>query len=171
MKATFTIRDFVALMLLIIFQGYILSELNVQQYLQPQVFILGLLLLSTGISRAAQLMIAFCVGLALDSITLTFGMHTFAAVFLQFLRIQYFKHAYKFPDNVDWVRPSAVLGVGWFFLYLFFGALVYHFVLFYLSHLGLGQIQSVLITTFYSTPIAVFTMLILVFAFYRQPQS
>lgn len=171
MKATFTIRDGLALLLLILFQGFILSELNVQKYLQPQVYILGLLVLSTGIPKAGQLLIAFTVGILLDSITLTFGMHAFAAVFLQFVKIQYFQHVYKFPENTDSVRPSALLGVGWFFLYLLAGAFVYHLVLFYLSHLGLGQITSVFLTTVYSTPIAVFTMLILVFAFYRQRQS
>lgn len=168
MKSLFTYRDVLAIILLILFQALILNEVRIQQYIQPQLFILGLLTLSSGIPKSIQLVIGFVTGFCLDLLLHTYGIHAFSLVALMYLKMQYFNFVFAFPENVDEIKPNVRnMGVAGFTIYLVLFTFIYHLLISYLNHLSFSAITDILQTALYSTPLAVLLMLLTVFSFYR----
>src|SRR5690606_17421519 len=73
-------------LLLLIFDIFIVSRLDLSVYAVPHIYVLFVLLLPVKINRSLLLLLGFLTGLIMDIFLNTIGMHAGATTFMAFLR-------------------------------------------------------------------------------------
>lgn len=130
--------------LLVLFQGLILNNVDLGGYAVPLLYIIFILTLPFKTPNWLVLVLGFLLGIAIDSFTSTLGMHTSATVFVAFCRYYLLKilsprGGYEFNT-----KPNVQdMGVAW---YLFYAIL-----LIFLHHLFLFYVESFKMTQFFYT--------------------
>lgn len=120
--------------LLVLLQIVICNNINFSGYVNPFIYIAFILLLPITIKNWQILLVAFLLGAIIDIFCDSLGIHTFATVFIAFLR----------PAILRWVTPRGGYntahslsirnyGLSWFLLYASVTIFIHHFILFYLE--------------------------------------
>lgn len=125
---------------LILFQGLILNNIELGGYVNPFLYVLFILALPFEMPNWVVLLLAFILGVFIDSFTSTMGMHTSATVFMTFCRAYLLKlieprGGYEFN-----AKPTIQdMGFVWYLLYASILVLVHHLFLFYIESFKLTQ--------------------------------
>lgn len=119
---------------LILFQGLILNNIEINGYINPYIYILLIIGLPYNLPKHIVLTIAFFTGLLVDLFTNTIGVHASASVFIGFLRPYIFKLIEPREGYEDNKRPSVInMGWKWFLSYCAIAVLIHHLFLFYVE--------------------------------------
>lgn len=130
--------------LLILFQGLILNNIELNGYVNPYFYVVFILLLPFETPSWLLLLIAFVLGLSVDLFTSTLGMHISATVFMAFCRAYLLKLIAPRGGYDFGLKPNVqMMGLAWYLLYA--GILIS------LHHLFLFYVESFKITQFFST--------------------
>jgi len=130
--------------LLVLFQGLILNNIEFGGYIVPFLYVTFILALPFETPNWVVLLLGFVLGIAIDSFSSTLGMHTSATVVLAFCRAYLLKlvmprGGYEFNS-----KPTVQdMGITWYLLYAIILVLIHHLFLFY--------IESFKITQFFQT--------------------
>lgn len=166
-------RDWITFILsasgLLALQILVLNNLNLNQYMYPQVYIIALMTLPINVKHWLSYLIAFALGFVVDTFSYTPGLHSFAAVFVMFLRYSYFN---SFVDK-EWLSTGIRPEFGntetvWLLAYTGLFAFVFHFVLLVLEEFSFNHFGSTLLKIGYSTLLAILLILLLLFTTSRQ---
>ena len=130
----------VSFVLLILFQGLILNNIEFGGYILPFLYIVFILSLPFESPGWLVLFFGFILGITIDCFTNTLGMHASATVFLAFCRFYLLKiiaprGGYEFntkPNIQD-------MGISWYLAYTIILILSHHLFLFYLESFKLTQ--------------------------------
>ena len=126
--------------LLILFQGLLLNNIEFGGYVVPFLYVVFILSLPFEMPNWMVLVLAFVLGIAIDSFSSTLGMHTSAAVFMAFCRYYLLKileprGGYEFNS-----KPNVQdMGVTWYVFYAVILILLHHLFLFYVESFKLTQ--------------------------------
>ena len=126
--------------LLILFQGLILNNIEFGGYVVPFLYVFFILALPFETPNWIVLIIAFVLGICVDSFTSTLGMHTSASVVMAFSRAYLLKlieprGGYDFNS-----KPTIqMMGLSWYLLYAFILVLIHHLFLFYVESFKFTQ--------------------------------
>ena len=137
------IRYGVIFILLILFQGLILNNIELGGYLNPFLYVVFILILPFETPKWLVLVLGFVLGITIDSFSSTLGMHTSATVFMAFARGYLLKlieprGGYEFNT-----KPSIqYMGLTWYMLYACVLVLLHHLFLFYIESFKLSQFFS-----------------------------
>ncbi|MCB0401377.1 MAG: rod shape-determining protein MreD [Flavobacteriales bacterium] len=154
------VKYVVSFILLVLFQGLILNNIELGGYINPYLYVLFILALPVEMPKWIVLIIAFVLGLVIDSFTSTMGMHTSATVFMAFSRAYLLKlmaprGGYEFN-----AKPGIqMMGIAWYVMYAAILVLLHHLFLFYIESFKLTQFFS----TFFRTISSTFFTLLMVF--------
>ncbi|MCO6499180.1 MAG: rod shape-determining protein MreD [Vicingus serpentipes] len=130
--------------LLILFQGLILNNIEMGGYINPYLYVLFILILPFQTPKWLSLVLGFILGLSIDIFTSTIGMHTSATIFMAFART-YLLAIIRPRDGYDFNTTPNLQQMGgtWF--------LIYSSILVFLHHLFLFFVESFKFSQFFDT--------------------
>jgi len=152
-------------------QIYIFNKIQVSGYINPQVYVLFILMLPFEISGFWLLTFAFSMGLTIDFFQHTPGMHAAASVILAFLRPGIIRLVGKKDDVEPWQYPNVRdAGTLWFMTYTVILVFFHHFFLFYLEVFRFSEFIQTLLKVFINTALTSLIIMLIQFLFFsRRP--
>lgn len=152
---SYTIQ-FIFLMLL---QIFVLDNIQFLGFINPMVYILLILSLPIKFPNWISLIIAFFIGFILDIFFDTLGMHTFATVFLAFIRVPIANLLISIDEGVNPIPSFKTFGVGKYVKYLILCTLTHHLILFILESFSFVGILFLLYKLVLSSAISILLIL------------
>lgn len=149
-----TIRFFV----LVLVQVLICSNINFLGYINPQIYILFILLFPVKNNRAIFLCISFLIGLCIDIFLDSGGIHAAACVLIAYLRPVILKFSFGMAYEYQTMKFNTV-EFGSKLTYITIFTTIHHFTVFYLEIFSISKIVLVLQKTLFSS---IFTILLIV---------
>jgi hypothetical protein len=147
-------------------QGLILNNLEFGWGAMPMLYPLFILLLPVDTKPVVLMLIAFVFGLAIDSISNTFGLHCSAAVVLAFFRPIIFS-AYSSKETMESVEYTNVynMGASWFLYNFGTLLLIHHTWFFVIESFKLNDFLIILRKVALSVPLSYLLSLLIQFIF------
>ena len=151
-------RNFI---LLVLFQGLILNNIELGGFINPYLYILFIISLPFETPRWLVLIFGFILGISIDSFASTLGMHTAATVFLAFCRAYLLKlieprDGYGFNG-----KPTIqLMGLTWYLVYVSALVFLHHIFLFYVESFKIASFFLVLGRVFMSSLFTIILVLI-----------
>lgn len=136
------IQNILRFVLLILVQVFVLNNIRLLGYINPYIYILFIFLLPVKFPRAATLMLAFILGIIIDSFSNTPGMHTFATVLIAFLRNPVINIFTAIEEGANPVPSIYSFGLATFVKYIVTLVFIHHTAFFFLeifTFVGIGQ--------------------------------
>lgn len=156
------IKYIVSFILLILFQGLILNNIEFGGYINPYLYVVFILMLPFDTPDWLVLLIGFVLGLCVDMFSSTIGMHISATVFMAFARTYLLKLIQPRGGYDFGLKPNVqMMGLAWYLLYASILVLAHHLFLFYIESFKFSQFFSTMGRALSST----FFTLVLVFIF------
>jgi hypothetical protein len=163
------IRNIFSFLLLAGLQVLILNGLDISSYVNPQVFILFLLLLPVNTDIWFCLIAGFVSGAIVDGLGNTYGIHAFAGTALGYFRYFYIKYSLDKQEIEKDLPPNLKnMPTSWHFFYLLICSLIYHWLVFFLEAFTFVGLGSTSLKAISSGLIATFVMLLIGFLFSRK---
>ncbi|TVR79095.1 MAG: rod shape-determining protein MreD [Chitinophagaceae bacterium] len=151
---------------LIFMQSFLLDRIAFSYYIFPMIYPLLLLIMPFKMSKWGLMFLGFGIGLIMDILSNTGGMHASAMLVLAFFRnntIRLLEPPIGYgEDNVPGINNP---GVQWFFFYSFMLLFLHHLVFFSWEIFSLNRIIFILFKTIFSTFFSVFIIMLLSFLF------
>jgi rod shape-determining protein MreD len=125
---------------LILLQGLILNNVELGAYIVPYLYVIFILALPFETPGWIVLVLAFVLGVVVDSFSSTIGMHASASVVMAFCRNYLLKliaprGGYEFNS-----KPCLQdMGLTWYLLYAFILVLIHHLFLFFVESFKITQ--------------------------------
>jgi rod shape-determining protein MreD len=128
------VRYTIIFIILILLQVLLFNNIQFSGYVNPNVYLLLILLLPVEIPSWLLLIVSFFTGLIVDFFSGTPGIHASATVLAGFVR----PHILRLISPRDGYEPGAtpsmiIYGFRWFLIYAAIIVLIHHFALFYLE--------------------------------------
>ena len=120
--------------ILVLLQVLVFNNIQFSGYVNPYVYILFIFMLPFETPGYLLLFIAFFLGLTIDLFSNTPGMHTFATVFIAFIRPSLLRSISPRDDYQPGSSPTIQdYGFAWYFKYSVVLILAHHSVLFFIE--------------------------------------
>ena len=128
------VKHSIRFILLLLTQVLIVNELGLGKYIQPQIYLLFLLLLPTNISHWASLLIGFFTGLVMDTFCDTMGIHTAAATLMMYARyFILYRSIERKNDEASHELTIKRVGRRYYLTHITTLVVIHHILLFFLS--------------------------------------
>lgn len=166
------IKNTIRFIVLVLLQTLILNQLEIGLGIQIMVYPLLLILLPFDLAVIPLMLVAFFMGLFIDAMSNTYGLHASSAVLLAFLRPQLFK-IFAPRDGYDNLKEGNVyeMGSNWFFSVFGLFLLIHHFWFFLLEIFRLDEVLFVLQKTMLSVPLSYLFCLLMQALFVAKPKE
>ena len=163
--------NIVRFILLVFAQIYVFNKIQVSGFINPQVYVLFILMLPFEISGFLLLSFAFMMGLTVDFFQHTPGMHAAASVTLAFLRPGVIRLVGKKEDLEPWQYPNVRdAGSMWFLAYVLILVFLHHLFLFYLEVFRFSEFFHTLLKVLINTVLTTLIIMLIQYLFYsRRP--
>lgn len=157
---------------LFIIQAYILNQLEIGFGIQLMVYPLFIMLLPFDLGLIYLMLLAFGMGIMIDAVSNTYGLHTSSLVFFAYLR-PFIMKLFSPRDGYEKVREGNIFEMGsrWF-IYVFGGLLaIHHFWFFLLEVFRLDEVLFILRKTILSVPLSYLLCYLLQALFISKPKE
>ena len=157
---------------LVLAQILLLNNIHFSGLLNPYLYVYFLLLLPVDFSPNFGLLIAFVLGLTIDILSLTLGMHTIATVFAAFARPYILR--YMAPrDGYEFSRTLGIRSMGWLWYMTYWSIIVclHHFMLFFVESFKMSGIGFTVLKSLGSSLLTLVLVIIAQLLFSRIPKS
>ncbi|MHB9054913.1 MAG: rod shape-determining protein MreD [Paludibacteraceae bacterium] len=124
------LQNILRFIILVLVQVFVLDNIQFLGYVSPMIYVLFILSLPIRFPKGAILILAFILGIVIDIFNNTMGIHTFATVFVAFLRPALIKMSVSIEEMANPVPSFRTFGVGNYIKYVIFVVLIHHTVLF-----------------------------------------
>jgi rod shape-determining protein MreD len=166
------LKNIIRFIVLILAQVLLFNNMNINNYLNPYVYILIIMLLPIHINRSLLLIIAFVTGITIDYFGNTLGLHAFASVFIAFMRPGLLKLLFRNTEFKDEEEPVPfVIGWGGFIRYSIIMVFTFQFVLFNIEALSFNNFLFTLLKVLFSSILTLFLILIVMLVFSKRKLS
>ena len=148
------VRNILRFVLLILVQYYILDKVSLHQMVVPYIYFLFIIWMPFNLGRGWQMLLAFLLGLTLDSFRHNPGFHAAACVLIAYLRpflINMLIPQEGAETNYDEPSARSMGGLLPYMLYAGVLTLIHHAWLFFLEALQFGNFWYFIIKTLLST--------------------
>lgn len=166
------IKNILRILFLVFLQALVLNQLEIGFGIQIMVYPLAILLLPFETGLTLILFIAFIMGMMIDSISNTYGLHTSSLLIVAYFRPIVFK-MFAPREGYDELKESNIyeMGTRWF-VYVF-GLLLlgHHFWFFLIEMFRIDAILLILQKLILSLPISFFAAILLQMLFVRKPKE
>lgn len=127
-------RNIFRITILVLFQVFILNNLQFSGFVNPYLYVLFILLLPFETPGWLLLSLGFILGISIDLFANTPGLHASATVLMAFLRPVVLDYFAPRDGYVPGTYPRVYYyGLGWFFQYAAILIFAHHFFLFYME--------------------------------------
>ena len=163
------IRHIIAFILLAGLQVLVLNSLDISSYVNPQVYILFLLLLPVNTEIWFCLLAGFVSGGIVDGLSNTNGIHAFAGTALGYFRYFYIKYSLDKEEIERGMSPNLKnMPPTWHFFYILISSLLYHWLNYFMEAFTFSGLGDLTLKSISSGIIATFLMLLIGFLFSRK---
>jgi hypothetical protein len=150
-------------------QIYIFNKIQVNGFINPQVYVLFILMLPFEISGFWLLSFAFLMGITVDLFQHTPGMHAAASVTLAFLRPGVIRLVGKKEDLEPWQYPNVRdSGTLWFVTYSLILVFLHHLFLFNLEVFRFSEFIHTILKVLINTVLTTLIIMLVQFLFYSR---
>jgi len=153
------LQNIIRFILLVLFQVLVLSNIQFLGYINPYLYILIILALPVQMPRWLTLILAFGLGLIIDTFTNTMGMHAFATVLVAFLRNGIIKLFTSIEEGNNPTPSFYSFGVSAYVKYVVVLVLIHHSTLLMLEAFSFVNFGITLIKIILSTAVTVLMIL------------
>lgn len=165
------VKNIIRFCLFLMVQVFVLNQISPLHHLVvPYIYFLFILWLPFKMGRRTQMLLAFALGLALDSFTKTYGLHAAPCVLIAYLR-PFVINVLITQENsgTNYSEPS-MRSMGWapYFTYVTILTIIHHTFLFFLQAMQSGGYVYFLVKSLLSTAISLFLILITELLFVRK---
>ena len=162
-------RNIVRFIIVVTFQVLVMDNVMINGYMVPYIYLLFILLMPFETPRWMQLLAGFILGLGIDLLENTPGMHTAATVLIAFIR-PYLLSLLAPRDGYDSDTFPRVhyYGFVWFLKYTLILVVIHHFMLFYLEVFQLKEFFSTLFRVVLSSILSASTILLSQYFVFRK---
>ncbi|MFZ4058824.1 MAG: rod shape-determining protein MreD [Ferruginibacter sp.] len=170
---TTLVKNIFRFILLILVQVYVLDKIHLHYLVTPYLYFLFILWMPFKLSRTTQMLLAFALGLTLDSFRHNPGFHAAACVLMAYVRP--FLISILIPQegaDTNYEEPS-VKSMGGslpYMVYVGLLSLIHHGWLFFLEALQFGNFWYFIVKTLLSTLISMALVVIAELLFSRKQQ-
>ncbi|WP_395048415.1 rod shape-determining protein MreD [Flavobacterium sp.] len=161
MNSTLFVNIFRFILLLAV-QIIIFNNMNFLGYISPYPYILFIILYPVNGNKSGLLVASFFLGLIMDMLSNSGGIHTTACVILAYYRPYLFKFSFGLSYEYQTVKLNDVITPERF-SFILLSVLIHHFILFTLEAFKFSFILDILLRTILST---VFTIIICIIIIY-----
>jgi len=153
---------------IVLLQGLVVSQLQLSVYVYPMVYILALLILPFEFNVILALALALLLGVCVDILSDTFGLHTSASLFIAYIRPLVLK-LLKPRDGYDFSLLPTIhdMGIYWFSAYSFIIIFIHHLWFFILEIFRLDLIGLIILKIFISAILSFLMLFGLQYLFYK----
>jgi len=127
------LQNIIRFILLVLLQVLVLNNIQFLGYINPYLYILFILALPVQMPRWVTLLLAFALGLIIDTFSNTLGMHAFATVLVAFLRNGIIKLFTSIEEGNNPTPSFYTFGVSAYVKYVVVLVLIHHTTLFILE--------------------------------------
>lgn len=127
------LQNIARLFVLLIIQLFVLNNIRFLGYINPYIYLLFFLMLPVKFPRWAELILAFVVGLVIDSFLNTPGIHAFSTVLLSFLRAPVISIYTSVEEGANPEPSFHTFGVAAFIKYVVTLVVIHHFVFYFIE--------------------------------------
>jgi len=153
------LQNIIRFILLVLFQVLVLSNIQFLGYINPYLYILIILALPVQMPRWLTLILAFGLGLIIDTFTNTMGMHAFATVLVAFLRNGIIKLFTSIEEGNNPTPSFYSFGVSAYVKYVVVLVLIHHSTLLMLEAFSFVNFGITLTKIILSTAVTVLMIL------------
>ena len=162
-------RNIFRIFILVLFQVFILNNLQFSGFVNPYMYVLFILLLPFETPGWLLLSLAFVLGISIDVFANTPGLHASATVLMAFLRPVVLDYFAPRDGYVPGTFPRIYYyGIGWFFQYAAILIFAHHFFLFYIEVFRLSDFFITFRRVFFSGIFTLFLVVISQFFIFRK---
>jgi rod shape-determining protein MreD len=133
------IQNIIRFLLLVLFQVLVLNNIEFLGFINPYLYILFILSLPVQTPRWFALLLAFVLGLTIDTFSNTMGMHAFASVLICFLRNGIIKLFISIEEGNNPTPSLHTFGISAYIKYVVLMVFIHHTTLFYLEAFTLAH--------------------------------
>ena len=131
---TVFINNIIRFIILVLFQVFILNNIEINGYINPYFYVYFILLLPFETPKWLLLTSAFIIGLSIDVFSNSLGINSAACVLIAFLRPGLINVLTSKREFETGIKPGIRdLGFVWFFNYSIILVFIHHFALFFLD--------------------------------------
>lgn len=153
-------------------QVLVLNQIEIGWGIQIMIYPLFILLLPVDMSIFSLMIIAFVLGLSIDSLSNGFGLHTSSLLSVAYFRPFIYK-IFAPRDGYDILLETNIftMGTSWFIKTFGLLIIIHHFWFFMLEMFKLNEIPFVLQKTGLSAIISILICILLQYLFFRKRRS
>ncbi|WP_374951292.1 rod shape-determining protein MreD [Mucilaginibacter sp.] len=165
------IINLIRFIMLVFLQVFLLKNISLYNLSTPYLYILFILLLPFEIPNVLLFVLAFLLGLTIDSFYDTPGLHAASCVLLALVRILFISVTVQKDGFDNEPEPTlSIMGFRWFFSYALILTLFHHFFLFNLEVFRFSELEYTLTRFLLSSIFTVFLMLVSGLLFFRKKE-
>lgn len=152
---------------LVLTQVLILNHVQFSGFVNPYIYVLFVLLLPLSLPRYVVLLLAFLLGISIDIFSNSLGVHSFATVFVAYLRpIVIRLISNREEDRSDY--PGLMQNkMRWFLSYITIMVVIHHMVFFYLEVFTFSNFFGTFYRVFISAIFSIFVIVLSQFIIFR----
>ncbi len=155
------IENLIRFLLLVFVQVFILDNIQYLGYINPMIYVLFILSLPIHLNTNIALLLAFILGLTIDSFGNTLGMHTFSIVLIAFIRKPVIKLFLDTEETINTTPTIQLLGAISYLKYVTVLVLIHQTALFMIESFSFYSINMLLIKIALSSLISIILIFII----------
>ena len=166
------VTQLIRFIIFVLVQSLVFNRLEVGLGIQIMIYPLYLILLPFETNILVLLLVAFFMGLSIDSISDTYGLHTSSLLLVAYLRPIIF-NAFSPREGYDPLKEASVFEMGQRWFISVFGLLlaIHHLWFFMLEMFKMDELLYVLQKTILSVPISFLLCILLQVIFVTKPKE
>lgn len=154
--------------LIVLIQGLVVNNIEINEYLNPMIYPILIIMLPFELNIFITMMIAFALGISVDAFSNTFGLNASAALLIGYLRPFVLKLIEPRDGYDNLLLPSIHdMGKLWFLAYALIILSIHHLWFFMIEILRFDQFFRILLKTVASVSFSFIIILVLQYIFYK----
>ena len=153
------LQNIVSFVVLVLVQVLVLNNVHFMGYVNPYVYILFILLLPVHLSRHFTLILAFVLGLIIDTFSNTYGMHAFSTVLIAYLQTFAINLYANIEEDTNPIPSFKAFGVFAFSKYVITLVFIHHASFFLLEIFSFAEFGHTLLRIVFNTLITTVVLL------------
>lgn len=152
----------------ILLQGLVMNQLQFSELVYPMIYIITILMLPFNVSLLLSILISLVLGVCVDAVSDTFGLHTSASLVIGYSR-PYLLKIIRPRDGYDSSLTPTIhdMGKTWFLIYVSIALIIHHLWFFIFEILKFNMIGFLLLKTVLSFVLSLFVILLLQYLLYK----
>lgn len=156
------LNQIIRFVFLVVLQVFVVNQMLQYNLVNPFIYPLFILILPVNTSFFILLSLSFLIGIVVDLLQFTSGIHAAATVFMGFLRIFFLRATISKENFEKNIRPDIQdKGLTWFSIYAIVLLFAHHFALYFLEVFTFGEFFFTLLKTILSAAVSLLIIILL----------